>query len=212
MLYVDYDRFMQDIQIELDINLPEYDFHSGYFDDKNFISCTRKDADQILIEIAIMNNKDYTSNDVSFKIPFEIYDKQTLLNYPIKNLQLMDGIKKFNDYLPAYHSIEIAEKINTNLLETYYTSYLVIASKLTITSDLSNNSSYILDDIFFDFQLNYRIHGSYKTVSASNIFKQVDDKLKSNYYSNPSDYENLSMVERVRLYNIAQKLSQWLKS
>lgn len=206
MLYVDYDVFMRDIQSELDISLPEYTRHSGYFDDKNFISCNRKDDELILMEVAIQHNEDYSSNDVSFKIPFEIHDKQTVFNYPIHNTQIMDGVKKFNDYLPVYHSIAVAGKSNINLLETYYTSYLLISAKLVITSDFSRNLCYVLDDIYFDFQLKYKTHGCHETVSAQNMFKKVDEKLISNLYGNPSDYEKLSMIDRVRAYNIAQKL------
>jgi hypothetical protein len=200
MLYVNYDKFMEDLQRELDITLPEYNRHSGYFDDKNFISCNRKSDDLIFMEIALKHNEDYSKNVVNLKIPFEVINKQVALNYPLHNNQIQDALKKVNDYLPVYHSIAIDNK----KLEVYHTSYLLISADLVITKDLYQIPSYLLDEIQFDFEIQY--DRSYSRMSVQDIFKKVDEKLMSNLYANPSDYEKISMIDRVRAYNIAQKL------
>lgn len=200
MLYVDYDKFMEDLQRELDITLPEYNRHSGYFDDKNFISCNRKSDDLIFMEIALKHNEDYSKNVVNLKIPFEVINKEVALNYPIHNTQIQDALKKVNDYLPVYHSIVIDNK----KLEVCHTSYLLISADLVINKDLYQIPSYLLDEIQFDFEIQY--DGSYSRMRVQDIFKKVDEKLMSNLYANPSDYEKISMIDRVRAYNIAQKL------
>jgi len=207
MLYVDYEQFMQDMQSETNIKLPEHNRFSGYYDEKNFISCNRKSDDLVLFEASLRHNENYSKNEVSLKIPFEIINKKIVLNYPIDNVQIMDGIARTNEYLPVYHSVEIAGKSKTDLFEDYYTSNLLISADLVITTDIHRNVSYILDDIHFDFQIQYRLYGGYKVMSIQNIFKHVDDKLKSKFYTNNQHYEQLSMNERVWLYNIANKLS-----
>lgn len=204
MLYVDYDKFMEDLQRELDITLPEYNRHSGYFDDKNFISCNRKSDDLIFMEIALKHNEDHSKNVVNLKIPFEVVNKEVILNYPINNTQIQDGIKKVNDYLPVYYSIEVESR--GLKLESFYTSYLLISADLLITSDINKITSYLLDDIHFDLEIQYRSHGNYSPVSVQKMFQKVDEKLSYNLYGNPNDYEKLSMPDRVRAYNIAQKL------
>lgn len=204
MLYVDYDKFMEDLQRELDITLPEYNRHSGYFDDKNFISCNRKSDDLIFMEIALKHNEDHSKNVVNLKIPFELVNKEVILNYPINNTQIQDGIKKVNDYLPVYYSIEVESR--GLKLESFYTSYLLISADLLITSDINKITSYLLDDIHFDLEIQYRSHGNYSPVSVQKMFQKVDEKLSYNLYGNPNDYEKLSMPDRVRAYNIAQKL------
>lgn len=207
MLYVDYDKFMLDIQSEIDIKLPEYNRFSGYYDEKNFISCNRKSDDLVLFEASLRHNENYSKNEVSLKIPFEIINKNIVLNYPIDNVQILAGIELTNQYLPVYHSLEIAGKSKTDLFEDYYTSNLLISADLVIISDIHRNLSYILEDIHFDFQIQYRLYGGYKITSIQQIFKYVDDKLKSKFYTNEQHYEQLSMDERVWLYNIANKLS-----
>lgn len=207
MLYVDYDQFMEDIQSEITIKLPEHNRFSGYYDEKNFISCNRKSDDLVLFEASLRHNENYSKNEVSLKIPFEIINKQIVLNYPIGNVQILSGVECVNTYLPVYHSMEIFGKSTINFFEDYYTSNLLISADLVVTTDMHRNVSYLLEDIHFDFQIQYRLYGSYKVVSIQNIFKHVDDKLKSKFYINNNHYEQLSMDERVWLYNTANKLS-----
>lgn len=207
MLYVDYDRFMKDIQTELDIVIPEYNRHSGYFDETNFITCNRPGDNLIYTEIAIKHNDDYSKNKVEITIPFEVDNKKISLNYPIRNNQIVCGINKVNDYLPVYHSIEIASKNNMrDLMDIYYTSYLVISAELIIKTDLNYAPEYTLDDLYFDFKIHYRTLTNYNNVSVQAIFSKVDDKLKRVLDDESIDYDNIPMIEKVQLYNIAQKL------
>ena len=206
MLYINYEQFMEDIQRELDIKLPEYNRYSGYYDDKNYISCNRKNDDLIFMEITLKHNEDHSKRSLSIRIPFEISDKQINLSYPINNTQVQDGIQKVNDYLPVYHSIEIADRNRSSAKENYYTSHLIISAEIIITKNLDQSVSYLLDDIYFDIEIRYALNGNYNCVSVQSIFIKVDEKLSYNLYGNPNDYEQLSMADRIRSYNIAQKL------
>lgn len=207
MLYVDYKKFIIDIQSELNIQLPDYDLYSAYFDDKNFISCNRKNDDISLMEISISHNEDYSKNTVMIKIPFEIFNHKTCLNYPIDNQEIMNTISKLNDYYPIFHDTEI-DHLPAYLSATgFTTSIILIKSDLILTCDLENEVNYILENIFFDFTLIYKA-SVYHTISASTLFKKIDNKLQSNYYLNSDDYFNLSMLERIALYNIAEKLKK----
>jgi len=206
MLYVNYDKLMEDLQKELDITLPEYNRYSGYYDDKNYISCNRKSDDLIFMEIALKHNEDHSKRLVSLRIPFEISNKKIDLNYPINNVQIQDGIQKVNDYLPVYHSIEIADRNRSSAKEDYYTSHLLISAEIVITKDLEQSVSYLLDDIYFDIEIRYALNGNYNCVSVQHIFRVVDAKLSNNLYADLNHYKILTMDERVKSYNIAQKL------
>lgn len=206
MLYVNYEQFMEDLERELDIKLPEYNRYSGYYDDKNYISCNRKSDDLIFMEIALKHNEDHSKRLVSLRIPFEISNKQIDLNYPIHNVQMQEGIQKVNDYLPVYHSIEIADRNRNSTKEDYYTSHLLISAEIVITKNLEQSVSYLLDDIYFDIEIRYVLNGKYNCISVQSMFKKVDDKLSKNLYADLNHYNKLTMVDRVRAYNIAQNL------
>lgn len=206
MLYINYEQFMEDIQRELDITLPEYNRYSGYYDDKNYISCNRKSDDLIFMEIALKHNEDHSKRAVSLRIPFEIVNKQIELRYPINNIQIQDSIHKVNDYLPVYDSIEIAERNGRTAKESYYTSHLLISAEIVITKNLEQSVSYLLDDIYFDIEICYAIGGHYNRDSVQLMFRKVDEKLSKNLYADLKHYNNLAMVDRVRVYNIAQHL------
>lgn len=197
---------MEDIQRELDITLPEYNRYSGYYDDKNYISCNRKSDDLIFMEIALKHNEDHSKRSVSLRIPFEIVNKQMELRYPINNTQIQDVMQKVNDYLPVYDSIQIAERNGMNAKESYYTSYLVISAEIIIAKGIEQSVSYLLDNIYFDIEICYAIGGHYNRDSVQLMFRTVDEKLSKNLYADIKHYNNLPMVERVRAYNIAQNL------
>lgn len=197
---------MEDIQRELDITIPEYNRYSGYYDDKNYISCNRKSDDLIFMEIALKHNEDHSKRAVSLRIPFEIVNKQIELRYPINNTQIQDGMQKVNDYLPVYDSIQIADRNGGTAKESYYTSYLVISADIIIAKGIAQSVSYLLDDIYFDIEICYAICGRYNRDSVQLIFRTVDEKLSKNLYADFNLYNNLAMVDRVRAYNIAQNL------
>lgn len=209
MLYVDYEKFMLDIQSELNIQLPEYDLYSGYFDDKNFISCNRKTDSTILMEVSIDHNENYSKNTVIIKIPFEIIDNKTCLNYPIKNKNIMDVITTLNEYYPVFYKIQIEDLPAYLAANGFETSQIIIKAELILTTNLKNEIIYMLDNIHFDFVLFYKSN-YHQTMNAQSLFNTIDTKLKSNYYLNSDDYINLSMPERVQLYNIAEQLKKSL--
>lgn len=207
MLYVNYEKFILDVQSELNIKLPDYTLYSGYFDDRNFISCNRKTDSTILMEVSIEHNENYSKNTAIIKIPFEIVDNVTCLNYPIDNKPIIDIIKKLNDYYGVFYDMEIADLPAYLSATGFTTSQIIVKAELLLMSGLKNEINYVLDNIFFDFSLVYKDNG-YKTMTAQSLFKTIDNKLKSTYYLNSDDYVNLSMPERVWLYTIAEKLKK----
>jgi len=211
MLYVDYPKFMLDIQSELNIKLPEYKLYSGFFDDKNFISCNRKHDDVVLMEVSIDHNENYSKNTVVIKIPFEIVNNVTQLNYPINNKNIVDTISMLDQYYPVFYVMEMAHLESYLGADGFITSFIIIKSDLVLIRDLDGEISYMLENIFFDFSLVYKA-SVYHTISTQVLLKKIDDKLKSNYYINSNDYINLSMPERIRLYHIAEQLKKSLKA